>query len=58
MRELLLPRTDAGVVIQIVVAAVFFATLFVLSRDRRDVRFLVGALAFVTFALFGLRAAH
>lgn len=58
MRELLLPRTDAGVAIQIVVAVVFFVTLFVLARDRRDLRFLVGAAAFVTFAAFGLRSAH
>lgn len=58
MTELLLPRTDAGVALQVVVAAAFFVTLFVLSRGRRDLRFLVGALAFVTFAFFGLRAAH
>ncbi len=58
MRELLLPRTDAGVAVQVLLAAVFFVTLFVLARDRPDLRFLVGAIAFVTFAFFGLRAAH
>lgn len=58
MSELLLPQTDAGVAVQIAVAAVFFLTLFVLARGRSDLRFLVGAVAFVTFALLGLRAAH
>lgn len=58
MRELLLPQTDGGVAVQIAVAAALFLTLFVLARGRTDLRFLLGALAFVTFALFGLRAAH
>lgn len=58
MREVLLPRTDAGVAIQIIVMTVLLVMLFVLAGERRDLRFLVVALAFVTFALFGLRAAH
>lgn len=58
MIELLLPRTDAGVVVQVAVATVTFAVLLLLTRRNRDLRFLVGALAFATFAFFGLRAAH
>lgn len=58
MRDILLPATDAGVAVQVLVAAVGFAVLYWLVRRHRDLRFLVAALAFATFAFFGLRAAH
>lgn len=58
MLDLLLPRTDAGVAVQIVTGVVVFAALFALTRSRPELRFLVAAAAFVAFALIGLRAAH
>lgn len=58
MMELLLPRTDAGVAVQLAVAAVVFAVaLFVVRRDR-DVRLLVIGMAVMTAAWSGVRTLH
>ncbi len=56
--ELLLPRTDGGVVAQIVVLLVISAILLWMTRRRADVRFaMVPALVLVAL-LFGVRAVH
>jgi hypothetical protein len=58
VRELLLPRTDAGVAVQVVVVAVVGVTAFWLVRRDREIRtFVLGCVIF-TYALFGLRAVH
>ncbi len=58
MTDLLLPRTDLGVAVQLAVLAVVFAiALFVVRRDR-DVRLLVIGLAFMTAAWSGVRTLH
>ena len=57
--DLLLPETDRGATIQIVVAAVFWAVMIGWSlRWRREYRLFVIGLAVVTFAWFGARAIH
>lgn len=56
--ELLLPRTDAGVVAQL--AAVVLVAALLLWRVRRhaDLRLLVAAVTFFVLGLFSLRAMH
>jgi hypothetical protein len=56
--ELLLPRTDAGVLAQLI--GVLFVSGLLLWRVRRrpELRFFVAACAFFTLSLFALRAAH
>jgi hypothetical protein len=56
--ELLLPRTDAGVLVQALV--VFPALVLALVRVRRDreLRVLMLGVLTTTFAWFGLRAVH
>ncbi len=57
-RELLLPRTDAGVAAQIALVAVVGLIAFVLARRNREIRtFVLGCVIF-TYAFFGLRAVH
>ncbi len=57
-RELLLPRTDAGVAAQVVLVAIVGVTALVLTRRNRDIRtFVLGCVIF-TYAFFGLRAVH
>ena len=57
-RELLLPRTDAGVAVQVMVVAVVGVVAFWLGRRDRDIRtFVLGCVIF-TYAFFGLRAVH
>ena len=57
-RELLLPRTDAGVAFQVVLVAVVGVTALVLTRRNREIRtFVLGCVIF-TYAFFGLRAVH
>lgn len=58
LREILLPRTDAGVYAQ---AAVVFPALgiaLLVVRQDRDLRTFVLGLAVMTLALFGVRALH
>jgi hypothetical protein len=57
-RELLLPRTDAGVAAQVVLVAIVGVSAFVLTRRNREIRtFVLGCVIF-TYAFFGLRAVH
>ena len=58
MLEVLLPRTDAGAGIQLVVALVLFSTATVAVRHNRDLLWLVAGLGTLTFAWFGLRSLH
>lgn len=58
IRDLLLPSTDAGVVVQAVLAAVILGSLWWSTRDHRDVRLFVAGLTILTLAAFGMRAVH
>jgi hypothetical protein len=58
MVELLLPRTDAGVLVQVVVAVVFYAALGIAVRRNRDLLVFVSGLATITAAWFALRTVH
>ncbi len=58
MKDLLLPRTDAGVLAQAVVATLVYVGGFVVVRRHRELRTFVLGLATVTAAWFGLRALH
>jgi hypothetical protein len=58
VQEILLPRTDAGVLLQ---AAVVFPALvgaLVAVRRDRDIRMLLLGILVPALALFGLRALH
>ena len=57
-RELLLPRTDAGVAAQVVLVAIVGASAFVLARRNREIRTFVLGCVIITYAFFGLRAVH
>lgn len=58
MRGILFPTTDAVVLAQTIAAVILYAGAWFAARRNRDARFLIGAMAFATFAFFGLRAAH
>lgn len=58
MIDLLLPRTDAGALAQVIGAAAIAATALVLVRHNRDLVWFVAGLATLTFAWFGLRTVH
>ncbi len=58
MIELLLPRTDGGVLVQVVVAVVSFAGLGFAVRRNRDLLVFVSGLATITAAWFALRTVH
>jgi hypothetical protein len=55
--ELLLPRTDAGVLVQALVVLAAFALLYRPARRAGLLQLLVGGLVFVA-GLFALRASH
>ncbi len=56
--ELLLPRTDAGVAVQLVVVVAVIAALLWRTWRQPDLRFLVAGAGFFTLGLFVLRASH
>ena len=58
LRGILLPSTDAGVLLQAVPAIVLFGFLLVHFWKSPDARLLVIGIAIVTAGLFGLRAVH
>ncbi len=58
MKDLILPRTDAGVLAQAVIATLVDVGGFVVVRRHRELRTNVVGLATVTAAWFGLRALH
>lgn len=58
LTELALPRTDAGALVQVVVAICVFAPGVWFVRRDRDLRAFVAGLATLTFAWFALRTLH
>ncbi len=58
LTELALPRTDAGALVQVVVAICLFAPALWLVRQDRDLRAFVAGFATLTFAWFALRTVH
>jgi hypothetical protein len=58
MGEVLLPRTDAGALAQVVGAAVACTGALIAVRRNRDLMWFLGGLVTVTFAWFALRTVH
>lgn len=58
LSELLLPRTDGGVVAQLVGLLVIGAVVLWMTRGRPDVRFAVVPALVLVALLFGVRAVH
>lgn len=58
MIELLLPRTDSGVLVQAVAVAALFLAALVLVRRNHELTLLMAGLATMTLAWFGVRALH
>jgi len=58
MKELLLPRSDAGVLVQTVVAVIVLGLALVLVRRDRELRLLMIGLAVLTTAWFAVRSVH
>ena len=58
MTDLLLPRTDAGVLAQVVVLAAVFALALWAARRNRDAMVFVGGVAVFTAGLVALRTLH
>lgn len=56
--EILLPRTDAGVLTQLIIVLTISGLLLWRVRHDRDLRFFVAAISFFVLSLFVLRAAH
>jgi hypothetical protein len=56
--ELLLPRTDAGVAVQVVGLIVVLAVLLRITWRRPDLRLVVLGSGLLVLALMGVRAAH
>ncbi len=58
LRNILLPGTDAGVVMQLGTVAVVWIGILWLTRDRREVRLVVVGAGLVLIGLIGVRALH
>ena len=58
MKDLLLPRTDGGVLVQAVVIGLIFSFALVGVRRDRELRLLVAGMTVLTGAWFGLRSLH
>jgi hypothetical protein len=56
--DLLLPSTDAGVLVQVVLVTLIFAVLMWLARRNRELRIFVAGGWIMTYALMALRAVH
>jgi hypothetical protein len=56
--DILLPRTDAGVAVQLIVAAVLFIAALVRFWRNRDARIFIVGLWVITFSFMGVRAIH
>jgi hypothetical protein len=56
--DLLLPRTDGGVLVQLVLVTVTFASLMWIARRHREMRIFVAGGWIMTYALMALRAVH
>ena len=58
MNELLFPRTDTGVLVQVVIVSAVWLVAAVAVRRNRDLVWFVSGVAMLAFAWFGLRAVH
>jgi hypothetical protein len=58
MNELLFPRTDAGVLAQVIIVSALWLVAVVALRRNRDLVWFVSGLAMLAFAWFGLRSVH
>lgn len=58
MNSLLLPRTDLGVLAQVIVLGALLALAVWGTRRRPEYRLLALGVGLLLFALMGLRAAH
>jgi hypothetical protein len=58
MRDLLYPRTDAGVAAQVAVVFPTYALLVAAARRHHEVQLLLVGMALCTAAFFGLRMLH
>jgi len=58
MNELLFPRTDAGVLAQIIIVSTLWLVVAIALRRNRDLVWFVSGLAMLAFAWFGLRSVH
>ncbi len=58
MIDLLLPRTDAGVLVQAVVALIIFVVALYAVRRDPDLRTFVIGMGTITAAWFALRTVH
>ncbi len=58
MSDLLLPRTDGGVLIQFVAATIVFAAITWSARRRPEWRLLSIGAWLVTYGVMGVRAIH
>jgi hypothetical protein len=56
--DLLLPSTDAGVFVQLVVVTLVFAVLMWATRRSREMRIFVAGGWIMTYGLMALRAVH
>ncbi len=56
--DLLLPRTDAGVLAQLIIATVVFAALTWRLWHNKDARIFVIGLWVLTYGAMGVRAIH
>lgn len=58
MSDLLLPRTDAGVAVQVAAAAAVYLGALLATRRSPEFRQLIIGLATMTAAFFALRTLH
>ncbi len=58
MRDVLLPRTDAGVLAQVVSVIVLMAVVIVLVRRERSLVMLALGVGICVLGLMGVRALH
>ncbi len=58
LKDLLLPRTDAGTLVQAIAAAALFSVALIAVRRNRDLLWFVAGRARLTFAWFALRTVH
>ncbi len=59
MKELLLPSTDGGVLVQVVVTALVApAVLIFMAKRHRDFAWLTGGILALWVALMGFRSLH
>jgi hypothetical protein len=56
--DLLLPTTDGGVGVQLIIWAVVSAIGLFATRSKKDLRLLVIGLSILTLGVMGIRAIH